>query len=365
MLAPIRDYLSPKDPKMSPLLCATKDHYFRRLSVFVDPGHPGFEEARWIKSEDGNVEHLLDVFTLIDAASDDVWLAYGHFLGHLYWHNPRQTLLGQRVEDLPDDHPSKPVCLFELSRLLDKVGKFTEEKELLIRALKLERERGNDARTAQALRFLCDTNRMLGQYEEGMEQVREALQILERIGDVPGQAICLVDLGQSLLNAGQLDAAEETASRAIDLISGEGQPFVTCRSHRILGNVYHAKGERGKAIENLKTAIAIASPFEFHGQLFWIHWELAEVFLDEGDFDSAQVHANQAESHIVGDTHSLGYVMEMRAKIWRRQNRLEDARAEVLHAMEVYEKFGLSGDLENCRALLQEIERDRSKNKSI
>ena len=58
MLAPLRDYLCPKDPKSSPLLCATKEHYFDRLSVGVYPGKPGFEEARWITSEDINVERL-------------------------------------------------------------------------------------------------------------------------------------------------------------------------------------------------------------------------------------------------------------------------------------------------------------------
>ena len=72
MLAPLRDYLCPRDPKSSPLLCATKECYFIQLSAKVDPDEPGFEETKWIVSEDVNVEHLLDVFTSTDGNSDDV-----------------------------------------------------------------------------------------------------------------------------------------------------------------------------------------------------------------------------------------------------------------------------------------------------
>ena len=61
MLAPIRDYLSPQDPQSSPLLCAAKDRYCSRLLAVVNPYEPGFRGARWIASEDMNVEHLLDV----------------------------------------------------------------------------------------------------------------------------------------------------------------------------------------------------------------------------------------------------------------------------------------------------------------
>jgi hypothetical protein len=62
MLAPLRDHLYPKDPKSFPLLRATNEHYFRRLSVDIYPGKPGYDEAQWIVSEDVNVEHLLNVF---------------------------------------------------------------------------------------------------------------------------------------------------------------------------------------------------------------------------------------------------------------------------------------------------------------
>jgi hypothetical protein len=49
MLAPIRDYLSPQDPRSSPLLSTTRDRYFSRLSVGVHPNKPGFEESRWLR----------------------------------------------------------------------------------------------------------------------------------------------------------------------------------------------------------------------------------------------------------------------------------------------------------------------------
>jgi len=117
MLAPLRDYLSPKDPKSSPLLCAAKERYFTRMSVSLDPNEPNFGETRWITSEDVNAEQLLDTFTSIDANSDRVWDACVDFIGHLYWHKPRLTVLGPKIEGLPDDHRSKPEHLFELSSL--------------------------------------------------------------------------------------------------------------------------------------------------------------------------------------------------------------------------------------------------------
>ena len=46
MLAPLRDHLSPKDPRSSPLLCKTKEHYFHRLSTEIHPDKPGFNSTR-------------------------------------------------------------------------------------------------------------------------------------------------------------------------------------------------------------------------------------------------------------------------------------------------------------------------------
>jgi len=140
MLAPLRDCLSPDDPKLSPLLCAAKERYFIRMSVDPNPHKSDFKETQWIVSEDTNVEHLLDVFTTIDANSDDVWDACVKFMAHLDWHKPRITLLGPKIEGLPDSHHHKSGCLFLLATLLIKTGNYTEGERLLSHALKLERE---------------------------------------------------------------------------------------------------------------------------------------------------------------------------------------------------------------------------------
>ena len=147
MLAPHRDHLRPEDPTSSPLLNATKEYYFNRLSGDIPP-----EEARWITSEDVNVELLLDVFTTTDGNSKIVWDVCAKFMAQLFCHKPRLVMLGPKIEALPDDHPPKAQRLFELSQLFQSVGNAGEQKRLLSHALELRREKGNDLSTDQRLK---------------------------------------------------------------------------------------------------------------------------------------------------------------------------------------------------------------------
>jgi hypothetical protein len=112
---------------------------------------------------------------------------------HLYWHKKRPTILKPKIEGLSDDHRSKPDCLFELSCLFDSVGDWVERKRFLIHTLKLQRGRGSDRPVARTLMHLSDANRLLGLHEEGIQQAREALGILERLGDAEEQADCLIN----------------------------------------------------------------------------------------------------------------------------------------------------------------------------
>jgi tetratricopeptide (TPR) repeat protein len=356
-LAPIRDYLSPQDPLSSPLLCTTRDLYFNRLSVDVHPIKPGFEESRWIVLEDVNVEYLLGVFTSIDQTGADNWDACSHFVEHLHWHKPRQTILGLKIEALAGDHPSKSKCLSRLSTLQQQVGNYVEQKRLLALTLELEKQRGDDGRVAQTLQELSDANRLLDLNEEGIQRAKEALEIFKRINNTIGQAACLNDLAWLLFNDGQLDAAEDAASRAIDILSGQGQDYIVCQLHRILGRTHGSKGEKEKAIHHFKSAMGISSPFDWRDELFWNHHDLADLFRNEGEFDKATSHIKQAKSHALDNTYWLGCATHMQGYIWYQQRRLEEAKSEASHALEIFENLGAAKDVRNSKELLQRIER--------
>ena len=349
-LAPLRDYLSPQDPKSSPLFCATKDRYFARLSVST-----GLitKEGRWILSEDVNVEHLLDVLTSIDTNSDDIWNICICFIRHLYWHKQRETLLKLKIESLPDDHPFKPSCLSELSRLLELIGNHTERKQLLTHSLALARERGDGIEAARTLRRLSDANRRLGLIKEGIQQAKEALETYERLGNAMGQARCSNGLAQLLLSDNQLDSAKEAAFRTIALIPAKGEDRLVCQSHRILGNIYRSKRDEEKSVHHYEIALEIASRFDWREELFWIHHSLAALFLSGSNFNNAQSHVEQAKSHAAESRYRLGRAMEIQAGILYEQLNLEAAASELLGALEIFEKLGATKEAGRCRDLLR------------
>jgi tetratricopeptide (TPR) repeat protein len=355
MLAPLRDYLRPKDPTSSPLLHATKEYYIRRLSVEAPPGDPGFEEARWITSEDVNIEHLLDVFTSADSNSENIWDTCVYFMRHLYWLKQRLVVLGPKIEGLPDDHPSKPKCLYELSRSFNSVGNLLEYKRLLTDTLKLWRERGDDPQVAVTLRFLANANQRLLLYKEGVPQAEESLEIYERLGDVLGQVRILQQMALLLYLDNQLDAAEEAATRSINLIPGTGEQFPIWQGHCVLGGVCHSKGKTEAAANHFNTAVRIATSSDWRSEQFSVLYSLAELFYDQGNFEGAHACVGCARPN-TNAPYYRGRAMELEARVWFKQGRLEEAKSEALGAVDVYGKLGAAEELEKSRATLQLIE---------
>ena len=308
-----------------------------------------------------NVEHLLDVLTSIDATSEEVWSTCCHFIEYLTWHKSRLVALGPKIRALPDDHPSNTKCLSRLACSFHAVGNYAEEIQLLIHTLKLWREQGDDCWVAETLWKISRANRSLYLYKEGIQQAKEALEIYERLDDVSGQARSLRLLASLLHYDGQLDAAEGAALQAIDRSSGKGEKYEACECYRILGSVYHSRGKTEEAINHFKAALRIASSSNWGEQLFWVHFELADLYFDKARFDDAHAHIEQAKPCLVDDAYCLSRAVQLQARVWYGQRKFKEARSAASEAAGVFERLGATNDVENCKTLLQTIEQAMNK----
>ena len=353
ILASLRDHLRPEDPMASPFLRTAKEHYFGRLSVDIGPGEPGFDESKWITSEDVNVEHLLDFLTSIGAESENVWAVCIRFMDYLYRHKPRLVILGSKAEALPDGHPSKPHSLLFLSRLFDRIGNSAEEKRILIHSLGLWRKRGDELWVAETLIRLADVNQKMGSREEVIHQASEASEIFRQLGEKGQQAYCLMILALSLCEDNQLDAAEETASRALDLSENQIQFY---QSHDLLGEIHQSKGNTEKAIHHFEISLRIAFSLGSGNLLSETHIALAHLYAEEGKFTDAHAHVEHAKSHAGNDMILLGRVIRTSACVLYVQRRFEEAKLEASHALSVFEKIGAAEPAKMTREFFEMIE---------
>ena len=101
------------------------------------------------------------------------------------------------------------------------------------------------------------------------------------------------------------DAAEEVTSPAPDPTMEKDQEPLLCDLHRIFGKIHRFKGNKKKAIHHFEMSLRTASPFNTHDQLFWIHHYLVDLFRDEGKFETANSHIEQANSHAVDNSLSF------------------------------------------------------------
>ena len=359
MLAPLRDHLSPKDPGSSLLLRGTKEFYFRRLSVHTDPEKLGFGEVWWIVLEDVNVEHLLGVFTSIDADSDDVWNACTHFMDNLRRHKPRSVMLGPKIEGLPDDHPFKPPSLLALSRLLNEVGNCVESKRVLIHTWKLWRDRGDDLQVAHTLSSLAIANRGLHLYKEGIPCIFGASQIYEQLNNTAKQEESLQLLALMYAENNQVDEAALIACYAIKL-SDKLTQSQACEYHHILSHIHRSNGEMQEAIGHLIAALGIASSLNLRSDRISVLVCLTMLLLGQGMFDAAQEYFDDLKSYaLAGNLVCMGMAAGVQACVGLQQGRVEEAKAELAHVISVYERIGYSGSsLELSKELLVAIDKD-------
>ena len=83
---------------------------------------------------------------------------------------------------------------------------------------------------------------------------------------------------------------------------------------------------------------------------------MAQLFCSKDEFDNANIHIEQAKLHAAENPYKLGRATETQTSIWYTQCRPEEARSEVLRALEIYKGLGAAKDAWDCRELFRKIE---------
>jgi tetratricopeptide (TPR) repeat protein len=165
-----------------------------------------------------------------------------------------------------------------------------------------------------------------------------------------------------LLEDRQLDAAEEAASRLIDLLTVKGEQLSLCQGYQVLSRICRFKGKIKEAADHSEAALRITTSDNWDRQQIWneqqigITHSLAELCFDEGKFDEAYAHIERAKSQTVDDPYNLGYAMLLQVRFLYKQHRFEEAKPEALRTIDVFEKFGVAEYAERGRKLLRDIE---------
>ena len=228
-----------------------------------------------------------------------------------------------------------------------------EQKRVLVQSLGFWRNKESHYCVAGELIELADANRRLGLYEEGIQQATEASGIPGPHGNTRRQAHCLVVLALLLCQDEQLDAAEETASRAMGLSES---PLLLYHSHALLGNIHEARGNAEKALHHFETSLQIASSLGSGSPLSETHLSLAHLYAGEGKLNDALTHVEHAKSHAGNDMFLLGRVIYTSAYVLHVQRRFEEAKSEALCVLAVAEELGVAHLVEMTGKLLEEIE---------
>ena len=367
MLAPIRLHMS-ADEDCGGLLSDLQTYYYTELdgSSQLTPGDEGFEQTKWIGSEDDNVERLINHF-LVSSPSDhgdimDASTACENFLRLLYAQKPRRTILGPLVEDLPEDDNeltvAKAWCLRRLGELERYLGDLAEARELLSDAqeLFLHEEMRNPA--ASCLLQVARIGRDLGEYGEAERQFREASAIFSELRDSDGEAHCNHGLGRMLLKMGKgVEAAPflEDAQEYFESI----EDWQNVSEIRIsLGRVELSERNLEDAQDHFEAARDIAERMENWNWLGeCLRWE-AEVSLRLEEWEKAHKLLGEARKHFLNtnDIRWAATCLMAKGSAHCDQQEFSTALEELSLALDEFTLIDSKRDQARCLGHMSDVE---------
>ena len=209
------------------------------------------------------------------------------------------------------------------------------------RAVELAREQRHDENLAEALDFLGDANRYLGDYEAALTATTEAIALYETLGDLVRLGNLLDNAGVTYRRKGDFLAALAHYQRALAIFEELGHPSNIGRVLNHMGVVYRRLGQNADALAVYRRALALREKEGDDAAVSRLLNNIGIIVRMEGDLESAKelYERSLAIKKRIGDEVGAAYSLNNLGHYYEAIGELDTARDHYLEALEIRERY--------------------------
>lgn len=189
-----------------------------------------------------------------------------------------------------------------LAQVLNSAGDFHQYTgdhegaiELLEQSIELNRNLGDKKWTSSSLNSLGALHAKHGEYSKASVLLAESLKIRREMDDKPGMLGALCNLCQLSIMLSDFRIAGEYAEEALEISREYGDSYYIYLSERNAGQLAALRGDLPVAIAYYERALAYNKEIGYRLGISFILTELAEIYIEMGEFDSASELLRQSE----------------------------------------------------------------------
>ncbi|NOT63395.1 MAG: FHA domain-containing protein [Acidobacteria bacterium] len=193
----------------------------------------------------------------------------------------------------------------------------------------------------------------LGSWGAAARLVDERLQLAEAEKLAKAEALAYTDLAELKLYQGDLGEARKAIQNAI----AKHGDSIYARTQRVLGRIHLASGERTQAIEEIEKGLATAREKGALEEQVLCELKLANIYLDQKEFDKAVTYITSAEMSTSLDP-SLGLagrVIFTRANLYAAQKHNAEANRGYAQSLSIFQSIGDVYRTGQCEAAIGEL----------
>jgi class 3 adenylate cyclase/tetratricopeptide (TPR) repeat protein len=274
----------------------------------------------------------------------------------------RAEKLAQKAFDVSEDDESRIDAVRILQTSAWWRGRLREAEAYAEEELEIARRLDRQDLESEALIDLAGIYVARREGERAEPVIERALELAEESGSLTVKARAFMEAGELHAFRGRHEEALVDFGRARDLFAEVGAATNLARSMLRIGRLVGKRGEVAEAERLFREAIRILQPVEDRGSLCEVQRSLAEILLEQGKTDAAEVYALKAVETVgPQDVTSQASTRKTLALVRAAQGRDEEAEALLQESIEILERSEhvrfLSEPLKAMIQFLEERER--------